>query len=156
MTKPEGEKEMDMTMSEKTFPILDDRDRNCHTTTTPRAEIPWALIEPHRQRAFDNHDQTLERLSERGGLTPREALCAIENKPLGYVKTMNVVASYDHLMKLASALTTNPKGGEEKANAKKRDADLVVLGKCAEMIETLPTFQRKLVIGYLEARYGKV
>lgn len=51
----------------------------------------------------------------------------------------------------------NPKEPQpQQAGEKKMDPDLIVLGKCAELIETLPAFQRKLVIGYLEARYGKV
>lgn len=36
------------------------------------ASVPWALVEPHRERARTNHGQTLERLAERGGLCPVE------------------------------------------------------------------------------------
>lgn len=34
--------------------------------------IPWRLVEPHRAQAVRNHGQTLERLHERGGLSPVE------------------------------------------------------------------------------------
>lgn len=34
--------------------------------------IPWTLIAPHERQAQANHSQTLERLAERGGLSPRE------------------------------------------------------------------------------------
>jgi hypothetical protein len=35
--------------------------------------IPWEVIEPHERQAQSNHDQTLRRLAERGGLSPAEA-----------------------------------------------------------------------------------
>lgn len=34
--------------------------------------IPWEFAELARDQAFRNHDQTLERLAERGGLDPIE------------------------------------------------------------------------------------
>lgn len=39
--------------------------------------IPWSLIAPHEAQAQSNHDQSLERLAERGGLDPWEALAVI-------------------------------------------------------------------------------
>ena len=51
-----------------TFPILDGKYLRA---------VPWDFMEPHRKQAADNHDQTLERLAERGGLSPHEAICAI-------------------------------------------------------------------------------
>lgn len=59
------------------FPVLGD-----YCTKRPATSIPWAAIEPHRARAEGNHYQTLERLAERGGLSPCELLCAVQNKPL--------------------------------------------------------------------------
>ena len=61
--------------SEKTFPIMGVK------VTERLAPIPWALIEPHKRQARLNHDQTLERLAERGGLAPCEALAVLENRP---------------------------------------------------------------------------
>ncbi len=43
--------------------------------------IPWGLIEPHRLQAERNHWQSLERLAERGGLAPSEALAVLEDRP---------------------------------------------------------------------------
>lgn len=37
--------------------------------------IPWAIIEPHEQQAQKNHDQSLQTLYDRGGLSAGEALC---------------------------------------------------------------------------------
>lgn len=42
--------------------------------------IPWALIVEHETQALDNHDQTLNRLAERGGLGPSEALLIIQDR----------------------------------------------------------------------------
>lgn len=42
--------------------------------------IPWELIAPHEAQARKNHGQTLERLHQRGGLSPCEALAVLENR----------------------------------------------------------------------------
>lgn len=42
--------------------------------------IPWKMIEPHREQAKRNHDQTLERLAERGGLDPAELVAVLANR----------------------------------------------------------------------------
>lgn len=34
--------------------------------------VPWEMVEPFDQQARENHDQSLQRLAERGGLDPRE------------------------------------------------------------------------------------
>lgn len=44
--------------------------------------IPWWIIAPHEKQAIKNHGgQTLERLAERGGLSPSEALAVLEDRP---------------------------------------------------------------------------
>ena len=42
--------------------------------------LAWAIIEPHREQAMKNHGQTLERLRERGGLGPCEAVAILEDR----------------------------------------------------------------------------
>lgn len=42
----------------------------------PRS-IPWRFVEPHREQADVNHAQTLEALSERGGLSPDELIAVL-------------------------------------------------------------------------------
>jgi hypothetical protein len=37
-------------------------------------------VAPHEEQALINHDQSLERLNERGGLSPMEMLHVIEGK----------------------------------------------------------------------------
>lgn len=39
--------------------------------------IPWEVAETFREQAFRNHSQTLERLNERGGLSPLEMYSAL-------------------------------------------------------------------------------
>ncbi len=44
--------------------------------------IPWDVIAPHERQAELNHGgQSLERLSQRGGLSPQEAVAVIEDRP---------------------------------------------------------------------------
>lgn len=49
---------------------------NCPT------EIDWALIAPHEQQVKRNHGQSLERLAERGGLSPLEIYLAMTGRGL--------------------------------------------------------------------------
>jgi len=43
--------------------------------------IPWTVISQHEKQAQHNHGQTLNRLAERGGLGPSEAVVIIQNRP---------------------------------------------------------------------------
>jgi hypothetical protein len=36
---------------------------------------------PHEAQAYANHGQSLERLAQRGGLSPAEALAVVEGRP---------------------------------------------------------------------------
>lgn len=56
------------------FPILGER------TGDPKTYIPWAVIAPHEGQALKNHQQTLERLAQRGGLDPAEAVAVLEDR----------------------------------------------------------------------------
>lgn len=54
----------------------------------PRA-VPWSAIAPHEQRAQLNHGQSLERLAERGGLSPKEFVAVISDRPIRDVLAMS-------------------------------------------------------------------
>lgn len=56
------------------FPIMRDRNDQC-----PRS-VPWSVLAAHEAQAKDNHDQTLARLAERGGLSPQEAWCVAHDR----------------------------------------------------------------------------
>ncbi len=65
-------------ITERRFPIMDtDGSRLRHRVTW---DVPWALLAPHEAQAQINHGQSLERLAERGGLSPCEALAIIEDR----------------------------------------------------------------------------
>lgn len=58
------------------FPIM-----GPHGGSSGGSCIPWKIIAPHEAQAQKNHQQSLARLAERGGLDPNEALCIILDKP---------------------------------------------------------------------------
>lgn len=51
--------------------------------------IPWAFIAPYEARAKRNHSQTLDRLRERGGLSPCEAVAIVKDLDWEQVKAMS-------------------------------------------------------------------
>lgn len=53
--------------------------------------IPWRFIEPFKERAFKNHDQSLEQLNQRGGLSPQELFFILQDKPFGKVSIERAV-----------------------------------------------------------------
>lgn len=55
-------------MSRAVFPIL----WSGHPGPHEPKSVPWSFVAPHEAQARQNHDQTLERLAERGGLDPKE------------------------------------------------------------------------------------
>lgn len=48
--------------------------------------VPWDLLAPHEKQALRNHDQTLKRLAERGGLSPAEMVAVIEGSSIPFGK----------------------------------------------------------------------
>jgi hypothetical protein len=44
--------------------------------------VLWSFVAPHERQVKENHDQTLERLAERGGLSPSELWCAVNGERL--------------------------------------------------------------------------
>jgi len=68
-------------VTERTFPVLADWSERRRIPNLPLS-VPWEFIEPGRAQAQDNHDQTLERLAQRGGLCAGEMRCALEGKRL--------------------------------------------------------------------------
>lgn len=69
-------------MTEREFPILRDR----RASSTGRRSVPWAWVAPHETQARRNHGgQTLERLAERGGLSPVELYCVVHAWPLSAI-----------------------------------------------------------------------
>ena len=90
-------------MTERTFPVLWQgprvylkalADNGC-----PR-EVPWDFVAEHAEQCLANHDQTPQRLSERGGLSPEEMLAAVKGHRLSYATALD----YWHEPSLAVAM----------------------------------------------------
>jgi hypothetical protein len=47
--------------------------------TGPRS-VPWSMVEPFELQAQDNHQQSLQRLAERGGLSPAELMAVLRGE----------------------------------------------------------------------------
>ncbi len=43
--------------------------------------LPWNMLANHEKQALINHGQTLDRLAQRGGLSPCEALAILSDRP---------------------------------------------------------------------------
>lgn len=44
--------------------------------------VPWNVVQDHEARAMSNHSQTLDRLAQRGGMSPTEMLKIIQDEDL--------------------------------------------------------------------------
>jgi hypothetical protein len=65
----------------KQFPILSaSRDEAKKEKLTCPNSLDWDLVAPHERQAMKNHYQTLERLAERGGLSPDELVAVLEDR----------------------------------------------------------------------------
>lgn len=67
-----------------------------------RDSIPWEMIWPHGRQALINHDQTLNRLAERGGLSACEAVCILEDRRWA---NMPIEQAYRRLNELVRTFT---------------------------------------------------
>lgn len=57
--------------------------------------IPWGLLGPSEERqAQHNHSQTLKRLAERGGLSPRELYAVLRHEDFSYSSTNEHAVKY--------------------------------------------------------------
>lgn len=44
-------------------------------------QVPWDLVFAHQGQCLTNHEQTVQRLAERGGLSPSELVAILEDRP---------------------------------------------------------------------------
>lgn len=70
--------------------------------------VPWSLLEPHEAQAKYNHDQTLKRLAERGGLGPAEMVAVLEGKTLRQIRDLKDSAAVPRLLELLAAHEATP------------------------------------------------
>lgn len=62
-----------------------------------RDTIPWEVIAPCEHWAKQNHDQTLERLAERGGLSLTEMVAVLEGRRLRDVRHLPPVEALERV-----------------------------------------------------------
>lgn len=74
--------------------------------------IPWGVIDGHERQAQSNHYQTLERLAERGGLAPAEAVAIIEDRKF---HNMDNTMAEDRLIEACEAW--NPRTAPSSADS---------------------------------------
>lgn len=62
--------------------------------------VPWDFVEPHEEQALRNHDQTVQRLAERGGLGVAEMVGVVTGRGLGWVFRQHDEDQVEELLKL--------------------------------------------------------
>jgi hypothetical protein len=84
---------------DKQFPILHDPPLTVGDNRP--THMPWCIFIGHEEQVEKNHDQTLERLAERGGLHPTEMACILEDKDFDKNMTLNeaLIIIATHLFK---------------------------------------------------------
>lgn len=75
--------EMIKATPERRFKVIDAKEWGVPNT------IPWSLVEPLRQSALKGHNQTLERLDERGGLSVIELYVHVHQIPWSNIFAWN-------------------------------------------------------------------
>ena len=72
------------------------------------ASVPWSFVAPHEAQAKSNHDQTLVRLAQRGGLSPGELLAVVTGQCWSAIQDDTV--AIEPLLKLIAKHTRTDKG----------------------------------------------
>lgn len=72
---------------ERRFPVLAStwRERERLDQIGCPRSVPWEFVAPHERQALRNHEQTLDRLAERGGLSPGELVAVVRGEGLSSV-----------------------------------------------------------------------
>jgi hypothetical protein len=77
---------------ERQFPVLWQGDRKYMKALAdaecPRS-VPWDFVALHAEWCLRNHDQTPDRLAERGGLSPEEILAVTRNTRLSVASVLD-------------------------------------------------------------------
>ena len=72
------------------YPILQGQTRESHEARRNGADypktVPFELVKDNEKQAQSNHSQSLARLAERGGLSPMELWCVVNN--LGFYEAI--------------------------------------------------------------------
>lgn len=92
------------TMTERRFQVIRDQSKLPKATRMAWPEsLPWSMVEPWGRRAKLNHDQTLERLNERGGLSPSELWLIAHDLPLRDIRSIDEQEAGAWLQQIAAS-----------------------------------------------------
>lgn len=82
----------------RAFPIMDERRRGRIGDAAPLVtKVSWSTIEPLRKSCMKLHDQTLDELAARGGLSPFEVWCHVTKRNPFAASTRSAAPSPDEL-----------------------------------------------------------
>jgi hypothetical protein len=81
------------------MPIMVDRPgaMRLHPSAPAPEPFPMELLEAHERQAFINHDQSLQMLASRGGLSPGELVALLESRrwrPMDTDQALELVERY--------------------------------------------------------------
>ncbi len=62
-----------------------------------RHSVPWDFVEGHRKTALKNHNQTLEKLAARGGLSPMELFLLVTDRSLAAIADLDTDTAVEEL-----------------------------------------------------------
>ena len=101
-------------MGEREFPIM-----ARHGVPGCPASVPWSIVAPHDEQAQRNHNQTLEQLARRGGLSPGELAAVLRGEDLRFamrvtnVEAVNIINAVLRPPKRPTVLTMDGETGED-------------------------------------------
>lgn len=93
--------------------------------------VPWSMLVPHERQARANHGQSLERLAERGGLSPVEMVAVVLGKRWRDVEGMSAADAEASLSKMVTA-QTHPAPGVPEGFTLDQIADACVLAEVSD------------------------
>lgn len=77
-------------MSEQTMPVG-------FEISGDKWHLPMRLFKPHEDQALRNHEQNLDKLAQRGGLSPQEAVAILTDQPWRSVYKMTLTEAMNKL-----------------------------------------------------------
>jgi hypothetical protein len=100
------------------FPILGLDKRLIEKYPDRPRSVSWSLLAPHEPQAIKNHDQTLERLAQRGGLGVTEMIAVIEGLPWRWVSQNSRREGQEEMWeRLMKHVSETEKVAQEKENS---------------------------------------
>lgn len=89
--------------------------------------VPWSLVEPYERQAMRNHGgQSLERLAERGGLSPLEIYLLVHDRSLRWPRKADEKTAIAWLQGLSEKAATSSPHAKALADVERKRVDLLL------------------------------